>query len=610
MWLAGNSTFKGLSLGAALAVISAGCLNAPNTSSYPRGSYPAASPLVMAERARHLDSVISAVEDRLDRAKRWCGLADLGRFVSGPHGSGFLRLNPKDLSLPYVAVIDLGTVGPAEPAQLAGSIAGRIRGYMQALNGANRSVDNKSELSFLDDRAVDSQPSVADVAVVAKRLAERLAQVQLSAPTVDYFPDSKGRRVPHLLLRNEAVIPLHTCVRYVSSAVRYDADAFAGVRIVSLNVLFNARVWFPGGRQPIPVNILPSQADPGGPVLCDDLPLRAVFMSQAQIDTLHSYAIGSDPGSSLPALRERLGLQWVQEAFEALAANRYLKALKRFHAGYDALSPLFSPRDQQLIEVTLRRWLRDDFAILAQDIRQQIDDWLILSQRPDLFALYANSGAWNQLVEFAATASRRVDLAAGQEAQAVSVPLSWDDTTQPRSKDFSYINLEYFTPMDLSSQGRIWADLLATLQQAGDYVLERSQDRRAFVTALRLAAQYASQLSAKTGPLDRQMEDINRMFQQRLTEMGYRLVPLYAGPEGQVGVLKQDAGVAKLDPEAAAYWRWPAPLGKDLPVFDTAPKEDTPLRVVGVWMGERPGQQEAHEAFLSRLKDDCTQFRW
>ena len=50
--------------------------------------------------------------------------------------------------------------------------------------------------------------------------------------------------------------------------------------------------------------------------------------------------------------------------------------------------------------------------------------------------------------------------------------------------------------------------------------------------------------------------------------------------------------------------------GDKLTVLDSPPSDPVPLRVVGVWLGEEASQQEARDAFLSRLKEDSSRFRW
>ena len=609
MWQVSNRRLIVCGL-AAVCAAALGCVQGAGGTRQRSETYVAVSPELAVERTDVLNPVIRALQDRLDRAKRWCGLADLGPIVSGPAGPGFLRQNPKGLSLPYVAVIDLGTAGPAEPNQLAGSIAGRIRAYMQALNRVNCNMANRPVLSFLDDRAVDSQPSVADVALVAEALTKRLAQVQMSAGTVAYFTDSQKRRLPYLLRPNEAVIPVHTCVRFVSNGVRFERGAFAGIRIVTLEVLFNARVWFPGTPKPMPVNILPSRTRPAGPAFCDPLPLELVCTGGNQADALHHYAIGAGRGRSLHALRERLGLQWVQEAFDALARKDVRTALLRYHAGCDALAPLFSSHQRQLIAGSLRRWLRDDSAVLAEDVRQQLDDWQILARRRDLFSIYVNSGAWSRLVAFVEEAAGCVDRALTRHPDNALVHLAWNTASVGQYGDFRYVHTEHLTRMDADAQAQLWTALVDTLLQVNDSVTVASANRGTFVAALRKASGYAEQLSAKTGPSEHDLAELSRLFRQRLARVGYRLVPLYEGTAGEVGVLRQDADVARLDPDHAAYWRWPAPIAAELPVFDAPPRGQTPLRVVGVCIPDTPDRRAAHEAFLARLRDDGSRYRW
>ena len=324
----------------------------------------------------------------------------VSRTISGAYGSGFLRLNQVGNDLDAFANVHLGTI-----AVSAGDTQGAARVLLERVESYRRAAQAAAEkarspaLSL--HRFMDTLPrgSLAQdprgLTQVARSLQHALAEEPYLA-TVFH----RGMTQVSIMAPGEVYLPYVTNVLFYSNVVDHRQEVFWGIRGISLQVYFTVNLDVEQGgkiRQLRAVPVYPLALARQVTKLWQQA-LTGVFASGAAAERFAADVLPRiDPAQA----RLVFGLGLLESMAFELDVRRYpVKFLKRLHLFLDALGPAWDPAFRQRVEDLVRRGLRGDAALFADQVKTLSHTLGTLAGDDRLMTTFRSSGDVAEVLNF------------------------------------------------------------------------------------------------------------------------------------------------------------------------------------------------------------------
>ncbi len=484
------------------------------------------------EPMKYLERTVDAVESRIQAwasefAKEGIGVK---RLISAPYGSAFLKFNKKGLDQDYMCVFDLGVLKDAPSNEQASELIAKLNSLSRVITHANGRLPRTPALYLYNNGPVDREGNLKLDSKAGAMIARQIETIKTGATLRHTFYDDNGRVVPADIYPFQIVLPLNTRIKMATNTVKYYPEMFSGIRDISFQMFFD--VGIERGNEITYINVIPLYDKVGVPIPLFDAMVKNVFLSAADADTykkrlqhlpVKEIILYSMTDLYLTSLREH-------------NAGDYLKEAKRLHQTYNDLKWAFSPSEQARIEAALIRWLQSDWAMIAGDIAEQADRWKDAGQA--MRATFIQAGS--------------LDALAGFLTEAVKL-----EAKHPQIK----------TEMD----------------ELRDIIDGLKRQRNLTEQFTRLKA-LGRRINQKIAPPQTEMVEVQKLFSDKLQELGFRSVHIYPVRSEKLSLLKRelvDAGLVpekvNLPPEQGGVKKVG---GYDYTVIDKLGKDEKPIKTI------------------------------
>jgi hypothetical protein len=484
------------------------------------------------EPARYLSETIDVVETRI---RAWeSALAEEGlgvkRLLSSPYGSAFLKFNKKGMDQDYLCVFDLGVLKDGSSKEQALELIGSLNKLFRVITGVNRTMRGTAALYVYDHGPVDKSGNLELGSDIVSMIATQIDAVQTNRKKRTAFHDSKGHLVPTDVYPFEIILPVNTRIKMATNTVKYYQEMFSGIRDISLQIFFS--VGLIKQDEIIYINVSPLYDKLGVPISFFDAMVKNVFLSGEDVQTYQKRLM------HLPAkdiiLRSVVGLY--RASLRESDSGDYLKEIKRLHHIYNGLRWAFSRSDQSEIELAFTKWLHSEWAITAADLVEQATMWLKADEA--MRGAFINARSLDALTLFL--------------IEAVKLEAKY-----PRLKP----------EMD-EIRG-----VIRSLKNEGYRAKKLKQ--------LEVIGQ---KVSEKIGPTKEEMDQLLRLFGEKLEELGFKSIHIYRIRNGKVSLSRREILAAGLVPEKANLPPEQGGIkkigGYDYVVIDRLGRGEAPLKTV------------------------------
>ena len=481
---------------------------------------------------KYLGRTVDDVESRIraweaEFAKEQIGVK---RLISAPYGSGFLKFNKKGLDQDYMCVFDLGVLKDAPSNEQTAELIAKLNNFSRVITRANGRLPRTPALYVYDNGPIDKDGNLKLDAQAGATIARQIETIKTGATARLAFSDDKGRLVPADNYPFQIVLPLNTRMKIATNTVKYYPEMFSGIRDISFQIFFH--IGIKRGRDVTYLTVIPLYDKVGVPIPLFDAMVKNVFLSPADADTYRKTLQHLPTKEVVLYSLTDLYLTSVREH----AAGDDLKQVKRLHQTYNDLKWAFSPSEQARIESALKKWLQSDWAIIAADIPEQADRWKHAGRA--MTAAFIQAGSLGRLVGF-------LDEAVKLEARHPAIKNELDELR----------------------------DIINGLK--------RRQNLTEQFTRLESVGKRITQ---KLAPPPAEIGEVQKLFDDKLHELGFRSLPIYPARDEKLSLLKQDLIAAGLAPEKINLSPEQGGVkkvgGYDYAVIDKLGSDEKPLKTI------------------------------
>lgn len=376
-----------------------------------RGEFYKISPALALDLAPRQKRIVEAVESLLTQVDSTLPTQFRGTVrhdAVGLYGSGFLAYNRVSNDLDVSVDVHLGAVSSRDPSRrdAARALLERMEAY-HAL--ARQAAAARKDPTLVLDRFMESVPEtpLQDQEQVVSDLAN---SIRLAHDRKSYIVaiDFKNFSQVSYVEPGIAYVPLVTNIQFYSNAHEQRDGIFTGVRKVAIEIYytFDLKVEDSGVARRTDNIPLSPLAPPHQVAKFWQQAFSGVSYTRSSADIVAARLAHAAPDDErFVDLRLDFGLGFIGSMSHERSIKNPVKFMKRFHHWFDVMGATLKEEERVVYIQTIKRELNGDAAILAEQIKTEMDVLRSLAETPEILDIFVRSGDVARVLSFFSSAS-------------------------------------------------------------------------------------------------------------------------------------------------------------------------------------------------------------